>query len=580
VVCGRPLHGGDGGHLHPERARHPAAAARVVELGRARHAPGVRRGGRLPRQRHQHGAALPVARAHDVHEPVVLHVVEVGRPHLLRQRAAPAAEPLGAVAHGGAAAPPPAAPARELVALPHLGPPEAAIEEAAEAQEHAHGHHRVADVVVVDVQRRHAEDEERRDAEQDEGEGVHVHVAEPEALHVPPEYAERARRRQRAHRAVVAAVEQPAAPLRAAHHHAAVVHLDLQVLLAVVPGPVALLLPRFGRRRRLRVGLVGLLPSQRAVRRVESGDDRTPRAEAVADVERPVRAVLARVAPEQGAAVVLGEAGDVEQGHHDEHVRAVARARGAVPAVHLPDLLAVAVGAPPEEQHQVVEDLGVLVQAHDGEERVQDLVDHLRPLLAPLVVGDGGVEHAGHEHEPQKQTGGDERQPDDHREVLGLPAPARRVAPQLAPLDLPHERHAEPPPRAAAPAAVAILGCSPQRRLVVPAAEAADEGGAEEPVLGRVGAEEVQEPPPAPALVERAPLHGWDVDVDGDEVHQPHCPRRLAGLASDLDDLVPVVEAAIRRHLRQTPLPNSTASLQNMMSYLQLQQVIQNTADN
>nr|ACR36940.1 unknown [Zea mays] len=385
---------------------------------------------------------------------------------------------------------------------------------------------------------------------------MHVHVAEPEALHVPAEDTEGARRRQRAHRPVVAAVEQPAAPLRAAHHHAAVVYRDLYAVVLGTAG-VVVLLRRIGRRRRRRLG-VGLLPSKRAVRGVEASDDGAARAEAVADVERPVRAVLARVAPEQGAAVVLGEAGDVQQGHDEEHVRPVVRARGAVLAVHLPDLLAVAVGAPPEEQHQVVEDLGVLVQAHDGEERVEDLVDHLRPLLAPLVVGDGGVEHAGHEHEEQQQPGPHERQPDDHREVLGLPAPAHRVGPQLAPLDLAHERHAEPPPRAAAPAVVRAVVC----RLLVavaPPAEAADEGGAQKPVLGRVGAEEVQKPPLAPALAERAPLHGRDVDIDGDEVHQPGCrPRRRARLADNLDDLVPV-EAAIRVRRHLDSVSNSSA---------------------
>uniref|UniRef100_A0A0D3FZJ4 Uncharacterized protein n=1 Tax=Oryza barthii TaxID=65489 RepID=A0A0D3FZJ4_9ORYZ len=83
---------------------------------------------------------------------------------------------------------------------------------------------------------------------------------------------------------------------------------------------------------------------------------------------------------------------DVKQHCHDEHVRVVVRPRCAVLAVHLVDLLAVVagVGAPPAEQHEVVEDLGVLVQAHDGEERVEDLdhlVDHLRPLLPLLVVG-------------------------------------------------------------------------------------------------------------------------------------------------------------------------------------------------
>ncbi|BAS90747.1 Os04g0590500 [Oryza sativa Japonica Group] len=82
----------------------------------------------------------------------------------------------------------------------------------------------------------------------------------------------------------------------------------------------------------------------------------------------------------------------MKQHCHDEHVRVVVRPRCAVLAVHLVDLLAVVagVGAPPAEQHEVVEDLGVLVQAHDGEERVEvldHLVDHLRPLLPLLVVG-------------------------------------------------------------------------------------------------------------------------------------------------------------------------------------------------
>jgi hypothetical protein len=56
-----------------------------------------------------------------------------------------------------------------------------------------------------------------------------------------------------------------------------------------------------------------------------------------------------------------------------------------------------------------------------------------------------------------------------------------------------------------------------------------------------VGAEEVQEPPLAPAPAQRSLLHRRDVDRD--EVHQPHFPRRRAGIA---DDLVPFAVAAIR----------------------------------
>uniref|UniRef100_A0A0D3F9E5 Uncharacterized protein n=1 Tax=Oryza barthii TaxID=65489 RepID=A0A0D3F9E5_9ORYZ len=66
--------------------------------------------------------------------------------------------------------------------------------------------------------------------------------------------------------------------------------------------------------------------------------------------------------PEESAAEVLRRAGDVKQHCHDEHVRVVVRPRRAVLAVHLVDLLAVVAGAgaPPEEQHEVVEDLGML----------------------------------------------------------------------------------------------------------------------------------------------------------------------------------------------------------------------------
>jgi hypothetical protein len=113
--------------------------------------------------------------------------------------------------------------------------------------------------------------------------------------------------------------------------------------------------------------------------------------------------------------------------------------------------------------------------AHDCEERVQDLVHHLRPPLPHLLLGDGAVHYARHLHEHDQQPRRDEPEPHEHRQVRGLPAPAHRVAPQLAPLDLPHERHAEPPPRLPALAAtVSIVGVRPQRRGLILAA-AADE---------------------------------------------------------------------------------------------------------
>ena len=52
----------------------------------------------------------------------------------------------------------------------------------------------------------------------------------------------------------------------------------------------------------------------------------------------------------------------MKQHCHDEHVHAVVRPRRAILAVHLVDILAVVAGAgaPPEEQHEVVEDLDML----------------------------------------------------------------------------------------------------------------------------------------------------------------------------------------------------------------------------
>lgn len=144
---------------------------------------------------------------------------EVSGAHLLRQRAAPAEHPPRVVRErrrGGTAAA--GVGGREPVPPPHPRAPEPAVEQAERAEDHPRHADREADVVVPDVERRDAEHPQRREAEQREHDGVHVRVPEAQALHVPPEHAERAEAREPARRRVVADVEQAAGPVRAGRH--------------------------------------------------------------------------------------------------------------------------------------------------------------------------------------------------------------------------------------------------------------------------------------------------------------------------------------------------------------------------
>ncbi|BAT12354.1 Os11g0109666, partial [Oryza sativa Japonica Group] len=277
---------------------------------------------------------------------VLLHVVQVGRPHLLRQRARRAAQPLAVVrrrgppaAHGPAVRWQPEAP-------PHLRAPEPAVREAQHGQQGARGAHDEPQRVVVDVERRHREHQHRRRAQQREREDVHVHVAEPQALHVPPEHAERARQRQRRHRRVVADVEQPAGPLRLRDHRPVSVAVTLRRhrdRVRLVDLRVQVLLVVGGRRDQHD------LPAERAVHHVQGGDDGEAEAERHAEVDGQVRAVVSSEEPEERAVAVLREARGVEQQHDGGHVEALAaQAGGAVLAVEGTELGDVG-GAPSEE---------------------------------------------------------------------------------------------------------------------------------------------------------------------------------------------------------------------------------------
>lgn len=100
---------------------------------------------------------------------------------------------------------------------------------------------------------------------------------------------------------------------------------------------------------------------------------------------------------------------------------------GAVLAVHLPELVHVA-GSPPAEEGQVVEPPWVLVQAHEGEESVQDLIVHLKPCVSLGLARQGTVQHPGHHHE---EDGRRQRRPRrGSRHVHGVPDPFLGLVPQ------------------------------------------------------------------------------------------------------------------------------------------------------
>ncbi|KAK8450236.1 hypothetical protein SEVIR_7G338301v4 [Setaria viridis] len=76
---------------------------------------------------------------------------------------------------------------------------------------------------------------------------------------------------------------------------------------------------------------------------------------------------------------LLRQARGVEQQQHDGDVHTLPpRNGGGVLAVHGAELGGVG-RAPQEQEHEVVAEARVLVHAHDGEERVEHLVRHLRP---------------------------------------------------------------------------------------------------------------------------------------------------------------------------------------------------------
>ncbi|THU48631.1 hypothetical protein C4D60_Mb06t01030 [Musa balbisiana] len=270
---------------------------------------------------------------------VVSYLVEVSGAHLLRQRARPAQHPLHVVV-----------------------PP---VEQPERTEHHSGDPHDVSDHAVVDVERRDVEDPERSSTQQQECDGVHVHVAEAEPLHVPPEDAAGTEEGEVAGGHVVPDVEQSSDPLWLAHHTSLVVHLQ------------------------------AMLPAL-TVDRVQSGEDRRREPETEEEILEPLRPLPPGVAPVEATEDVLREAGGVEEEEDDHHVSPFVRTVTSVLPIHLPELGDV-LRAPSTQHHKLVKQSGVLVYAHEGEERVEDLVIDLDPVVPQGLGGEGIVEQSEEE---------------------------------------------------------------------------------------------------------------------------------------------------------------------------------------
>ena len=328
-------------------------------------------------------------------EDLAVDVVAAGRAHLLRQCAGPAEEPPGVVRHGlGTAAG--HAPGEPKL-LPHLDPPVAAVEQPARAEQHAGAAHRVAD-----VQRRHAQHPERREAEQRERGGVHARVPQAQPLHVPPEHAEGAgegvppgRRR------VAGALEHAAGPLR----------LDDDV-----PDRRKALfcIGDHGVRARELARRAGL--SQRAADGVHGGGDRRDDAEHEEAVLGELGARAPGVPPVEPAEHVLARDGKVDQCDDDGQVGGVA-------------------GSPAAEEEEVVAERGVLVEAHEREERVEHLVVGLDPAAPVRRRRERGVEQAEEEEHEHAAGDANAEEPEEQRDVHGVLEPFLARTAEGAPVD-------------------------------------------------------------------------------------------------------------------------------------------------
>jgi hypothetical protein len=162
--------------------------------------------------------------------------------------------------------------------------------------------------------------------------------------------------------------------------------------------------------------------TQRAAHGVHRGGDRREDAQREEAILGELRARGPGVAPVEAAQHVLAQHGEVQQRDDDGHVRAVPVARrggGALLAVGGAELGGVG-RAPAAEQEEVVAEGRVLVQAHEREERVEDLVVDLDPAVPVGRRRERAVEQAEEEEHEHAAGDADAEQPQEQRHVHGV----------------------------------------------------------------------------------------------------------------------------------------------------------------
>jgi hypothetical protein len=76
----------------------------------------------------------------------------------------------------------------------------------------------------------------------------------------------------------------------------------------------------------------------------------------------------------------------VEEGHHGGYVCSLVGTAGAIFAVNLSKVGDI-LWLPPAEENKVVNEAGMLVYAHESEERIKDLVVNLYPVVSQVLGG-------------------------------------------------------------------------------------------------------------------------------------------------------------------------------------------------
>ncbi|KAG0490539.1 hypothetical protein HPP92_007402 [Vanilla planifolia] len=77
-----------------------------------------------------------------------------------------------------------------------------------------------------------------------------------------------------------------------------------------------------------------------------------------------------------------------------------------------------------------------MIQTHDGEECIEDLVDYLCPTVSHRPLRDGFIEKPGHKQEEYNKAAGNKKEPDKKSHVHWMLDPVLAVFNKESPVDL------------------------------------------------------------------------------------------------------------------------------------------------